>query len=350
MPRLKKKDREIIQKITDKKEKVRAKVYSILRDICEGNPEIFKKAPESRTKTLERIVKKMAARKDCNIGNLEKRIEDIAGARVTCCTIDEMPAAEELIKKHPDIKKCVVRKQWKDGSDEFGYRGHHLVVTVRIFHENKAINGTCEIQIRTLAMDLWAVLSHRDFYTVPPPPPPPLVQKDMITLSKVLEVVDDLAVTLKKRTRDEIDKEALEKTKGQAQKDMLTPENIQKLVKATFKKKISLDEAYKLLQYALTFDVVSLKHYKRLIAEKSKYRELIRKRYSEQGVEPEFWDHLYYPILLESAGTRIGTNVLKGRIQEIKRRMRAVEKGVAISEETLAKEKKTSQPPRNEKK
>lgn len=348
MKRLTKKDKAKIEEVRNRKERTIGKVFEILNDICKDNPNIFKKFPERRVKSLERIEEKMKSAKKCNISNFERYVRDIAGARVTCCTRDEIQEAEALIKKHPEIKKCKVLRRYDQPPDEDGYRGHHLEVTVHVFYENKTLTDICEVQIRTLASDLWAVLSHRDFYGSPIIPPT-LVRRDMRTLSKQLEVVDDLAVSLKQRIRDEVNREAREKAKMKlAEKDMLTPDNVINLIRKTFKKKIHTDFAYQLMGYALSHDVISLKEYKRLI---TKHRTMIEDIYKAVRVSPPLEDYVYAPIFAKWRGVSEAKKVLFRRAKTLYARVMApVEKGVEISKEELKKEIKTSQPTQRKKK
>lgn len=354
MARITKKYKEKIEKVREKKQKTIEKVKGMLKDICESNKEIFKKAPEGRVKELEKIVKRIKSITGCNINNFEKHIRDIAGVRITCCTSDEIPRAVDFIKKHADVKSCkTLREYEKRGED--GYRGHHLEVTVKIFYKNKNIKDICEVQIRTLAMDLWAVLSHRDFYKAPSKPPP-LVQRDMVTLGKLLEATDEFALSLKYRMREATDREIREKStkKGTTTKDMLTPENFQKLVLDIFKEKISIDFAYELIQYVLVYgEITSLKEYKSLITN-TEYRGIIERIFKAVGVNPAIESYLCGPVSLEvedrESAEETLTEAAKELRQEREEEFQAVEKGKEISKEELRLEKKISQPSEEEKK
>lgn len=337
-------DRNKIEGARGRKERTLEKVKDILRVICQDNPDTFKKAPEGRIKTLDSIEKGIKQTVGCNVDNFERHVRDVAGARIICCTLDEIPKAESLIRRHPGVRKCKVLRKYEDSPDPDGYRGHHLEITVDVFYKNKTIKDTCEIQIRTLAGDLWAVLSHRDFYKVPRKPPLS-VRKDMLTLSKQLEVVDELAMSLKQRIRDEINKEVREKPKKKlAERDMLTPENIVNLIHKTFKEKVSIDFAYQVVQHILSHDVVSLKRYKTLITS-PKYRNIIEDIFAKFDVRPQLEDYLCAPIELEVLGIGAG----KRSLVEIAKERReltvvSVEKGVDIRREELDKEAKISQP------
>lgn len=341
-----KQDRIKIEEVREKKDKTVKKVKRILEEIRKDDLDIFRKVPEDRVKKLEKIIKKIKSKLKCNIDNFERYIRDIAGARITCCTLDEIPKVIDLIKNHVEISNCKILRKYEKHDDD-GYRGCHLEVTVEIVYKKKIIKDICEIQVRTLAGDLWAVLSHRDFYKAPSEPPP-LVRKDMLTLSKLLEVVDESALSLRQRIKDETDKKvkAKAKLKKLANKDMLTPENIQKLVRKVFQKEISIDFAYKLVQSVLALNIVSLNEYKTLV---EKHQDIIRNTFKKFSVTPQLVDSLYAPMFLESEGIKDGKEALVERAQDLRKKtLRAVEKGREIPkeelEEKLEKKIEISQP------
>jgi ppGpp synthetase/RelA/SpoT-type nucleotidyltranferase len=340
-------DRKKIEEVREKKERTLERVMEILKNICRDNPDIFKKQPECRVKGVQEIGKKMKSKKGCNLMNFEKHVRDIAGTRITCCTLDEIDETVELIRKHPEIKNCKTLRKYTDGPDEFGYRGHHLEITVQISYKNKTINDICEVQIRTLAGDLWAVLSRRDFYK-PSSPPPVSVHQDMRTLSKQLEVVDEIALSLKQRCRSELEKEAKEKAVPKtAAKDMLTLENVMDLIDNIFGEKISVNEAYELIQEVLTEGVNSLKNYKKLITNRS-YHNLINNVFKDYNVTPNLKDYLFLPIMLKTYGLSHGRELLnitaEGRFSET---MLPVNEKKSIRIDSLAKAVKMTKPKRD---
>lgn len=324
-------DRKRIEAIRERKQRTVDKVKSVLSDIVRDNPDVFKKPVESRTKTLDSIVRKMRTVADCTVANLERRVKDIAGARVTCCTTDEIGAAVELIENHSDVISCKDARAWNDPPDEYGYRAHHLVVKVRSTFKNRPITDTCEVQIRTLAMDLWAVLSRRDFYAAPTEPPQG-VRSDMVTLSRLIAVVDDLALSLKRRVRQETDRVVSDKarTLKLGTKDMLTLENVQRLADLRFRKTISVDEAYAFIHYALSNHVTSLKQYRRLLAAPQVQKDFLDS-FRRAGVEPPVYDQLVVPIFM-SFDPKHAAAILDNRLQQLKEEqgVQEVEKGKAV--------------------
>ena len=342
MPRFNKTDQNKIEEVRKKKERTSEKVYEILSIICEDNPDVFKKKPEKRVKKTDRIIENLKEKSIASITKLETNIRDIAGTRVTCCTLDEILEVEDLIRNHPDIIDCKVLRTYDDGPDEQGYRGHHLEVKVNVSFGNKTYKDFCEIQIRTLAGDLWAVLSHRDFYKSSHNIPD-TVKLDMKTLGKQLEVVDEMAQSLKIRIREEIDKKAKEKSTDKlSEEDMLTPINVIRLIKKIFNKEITVNLAYRLIQYALNYNLITLKKYKKIL-KNQKFKIFIEEPYTKLGIKPPFEDYLYAPILLQSEGESKTKNILERKANKIyAETIKTVEKGVNISKEELLKKSKTS--------
>lgn len=341
MRRVTKKDKDTIESLRKKKARTTARVYEILTTICEDNPEIFKKLPEKRVKKAKDIIEKIKTTDKANIDNFQKYVKDIAGTRLTCCTLDEIVEVQNRIENHPDILSCKVLRTYNDKPDKDGYRGHHLQVKVKLSYENRTITDICEIQIRTLASDLWAVLSHRDIYKSYNKPTK-IVMRDMQTLAKQLEIVDDFALSLKERIREELTREAREKAKDKTLiKDMLTPENIQRMIKKIKRKDISPDFAYKIIRTCLQSDVSSLKEYEKII-KKKEYLAYISEEFTSVGVKPNFESLLLLPVHIHNNDNNYAKIIVRAVAKlQYKATMANVEKGVDISKDELQRKEKT---------
>ena len=92
--------------------------------------------------------------------NIEEYINDVAGIRVVCSFIEDVYMIAEAFKKQDDIT-VLEEKDYIVTPKQNGYRSLHLIVAVPIFlqHEKKIMKA--EIQLRTLAMDVWASLEHQ---------------------------------------------------------------------------------------------------------------------------------------------------------------------------------------------
>lgn len=121
-------------------------------------------AIESRLKTLESILEK-ADRKgiDCTVNSIEKNIDDIAGIRVICSFESDVYLIAEALLRQTDVS-LIERVDYIADPKPSGYRSLHLVIAVPIFLYNEKKIMKVEVQLRTMAMDMWASLEHKLAY------------------------------------------------------------------------------------------------------------------------------------------------------------------------------------------
>lgn len=118
---------------------------------------------QSRIKTPDSILEKMA-RKGYSIDKKGfYQLNDIAGLRVVCHYINDIQYVSQLLIMHEDIQ-LVKKENYIDYPRESGYRSLHLVVRVQIYLKNGKVSIPVEIQLRTIAMDCWASLEHELYY------------------------------------------------------------------------------------------------------------------------------------------------------------------------------------------
>jgi len=87
-------------------------------------------------------------------------LRDIAGVRVTChCEDDKNKFADILQRELKQKYSNVIRKPEED--NENSYRAIHITFSKEIINSKKIF---CEIQIRTVTADAWAVQSHKYVY------------------------------------------------------------------------------------------------------------------------------------------------------------------------------------------
>ena len=119
---------------------------------------------KARVKTPRSILRKLLRRGcELSVESARKNLTDIAGVRVICSYIDDVYLIADLLTSQDDIN--VIRKSdyIKDPKPN-GYRSLHLIVTVPVFLSERTELVSVEIQIRTIAMDLWASLEHELSY------------------------------------------------------------------------------------------------------------------------------------------------------------------------------------------
>lgn len=119
---------------------------------------------ECRLKTADSAVSKMRRKGfDVNIQNVMEHIQDVAGVRVICNYTDDIYRLARVIEKHKDF--TLLRKSdYIAGPKPNGYRSLHLVVEVPVTISEVILRLPVEIQLRTIAMDMWASLEHELHY------------------------------------------------------------------------------------------------------------------------------------------------------------------------------------------
>jgi putative GTP pyrophosphokinase len=91
--------------------------------------------------------------------NIAWEIRDIAGIRVICQFIDDIPAVVEMIRRRSDMR-IYLEKDYVSMPKESGYRGYHLAVEYPLMTAQGQVTIPVEIQIRTLGMNFWATIEH----------------------------------------------------------------------------------------------------------------------------------------------------------------------------------------------
>lgn len=115
---------------------------------------------DTRLKSAGSILGKLQKKNlDLTIGAACNNIYDIAGVRIVCPYIKDVYFIRDRILAQDDIEVMKV-KDYIEHPKENGYRSYHLIIRVPVFFMNKKQMVPVEIQIRTMAMDLWASLEH----------------------------------------------------------------------------------------------------------------------------------------------------------------------------------------------
>jgi len=113
---------------------------------------------KGRVKSISSILEK-AQKKRIPMQELETYIEDIAGIRIICQFVEDITKVVEILKARTDME-VKSEKDYINNMKESGYRSYHMIV----YYEVQTMNGSkklqVEIQIRTLAMNFWAIIEH----------------------------------------------------------------------------------------------------------------------------------------------------------------------------------------------
>ncbi len=119
---------------------------------------------KARVKTPRSILRKLLRRGcELSVESARKNLTDIAGVRVICSYIDDVYLIADLLTSQDDIN-VIRRSDYIKDPKPNGYRSLHLIVTVPVFLSERTELVSVEIQIRTIAMDLWASLEHELSY------------------------------------------------------------------------------------------------------------------------------------------------------------------------------------------
>lgn len=115
---------------------------------------------EYRIKTLDSIIDKLKRRNlEVNIDNIYAHIHDVAGVRVICNYLDDIYYMRRLLTRTESfgiIRETDYIKEPKPS----GYRSLHLILDVPIVISEGTLHLPVEVQLRTIAMDMWASLEH----------------------------------------------------------------------------------------------------------------------------------------------------------------------------------------------
>ena len=115
---------------------------------------------DTRLKSAKSILGKLQKKDlDLTLSAACNNIYDIAGIRVVCSYIKAVYLIRDRLMAQDDIMIIQI-KDYIETPKENGYRSLHMVIRVPVYFMNKKQLVPVELQIRTLAMELWASLEH----------------------------------------------------------------------------------------------------------------------------------------------------------------------------------------------
>lgn len=115
---------------------------------------------EYRLKTLDSITDKLRRRgHEVTIDNIYTYIQDVAGIRVICNYLDDIYYMRRLLTRTESFK-ITRESDYIKNPKESGYRSLHLILDVPIVISEGTLHLPVEVQLRTIAMDMWASLEH----------------------------------------------------------------------------------------------------------------------------------------------------------------------------------------------
>ena len=125
---------------------------------------------ETRIKEPKSITNKMKKKNlELNYKNMIEGINDISGVRAVCNTKEDIYNLVSIIEKVPNWN-LIRLKDYIKTPKKSGYSGYHIIVEVpvKIYEDSSLLKDQVfvkvEIQLRTIAMDFWAVNEHKMKY------------------------------------------------------------------------------------------------------------------------------------------------------------------------------------------
>jgi len=115
---------------------------------------------EGRVKRVSSILEK-AQRKEIQPQDIEQKIEDIAGIRIICRFVEDIARVVQLIEERDGLDMDIIKERdYVSSMKPSGYRSFHLIIRYPVVTALGKKFVFCEIQIRTMAMNFWAVIEH----------------------------------------------------------------------------------------------------------------------------------------------------------------------------------------------
>ena len=110
----------------------------------------------SRIKEYDSVIKKCEHKGiSPTAENIRDNIRDVAGIRVIALLLDDVRKIRDEIIKIPGLI-ITDEKDYIEHPKQNGYRSLHLIASVPVPYMGKTMPATVEIQIRTIAQELWS--------------------------------------------------------------------------------------------------------------------------------------------------------------------------------------------------
>ena len=119
---------------------------------------------KSRVKKPSSITEKLQRRGlPVNVQSVKENLDDVAGIRVICSFVDDIYTVANMLARQDDVDVLMV-KDYIRSPKANGYRSYHMIIQVPVYFSDKKVKMRVEVQLRTLAMDVWASLDHQMKY------------------------------------------------------------------------------------------------------------------------------------------------------------------------------------------
>lgn len=114
---------------------------------------------KTRIKSIDSITAKLTKQgKAISVSNIENFVDDIAGVRVCCNYSTDIYRLVDMLQNQKDYE-VINTKDFMNDPRPDGYRSYHLIVMVPVHLSGTVRKVKVEIQLRTTAMNSWAMLA-----------------------------------------------------------------------------------------------------------------------------------------------------------------------------------------------
>lgn len=147
---------------------------------------------ESRLKSPESILEKMDRKGiEFSVEAIEKSIDDIAGIRVICSFESDVYLIADSLLRQTDVH-LIERIDYMANPKPSGYRSLHLIIAIPIFLYDEKKIMKVEVQLRTMAMDMWASLEHKLAYKKAESKDPEKMHANLLKCAELSARIDKL--------------------------------------------------------------------------------------------------------------------------------------------------------------
>lgn len=177
------------------------KLEQILRNLIDNFISSYNYNPvehiKSRLKTEDSIINKLKNKHlEVTNENIIENVKDVIGIRLVCSFLTDIYDIVNLISNISELN-IIEKKDYVSNPKESGYTSYHLIVLVPIVYNGKKDFVKAEIQIRTVAQDFWASLSHKIQYKYENNIPND-IKEEMYEYSLIVNQLDKKMVNLNK--------------------------------------------------------------------------------------------------------------------------------------------------------
>ena len=310
--------REIPKEFSDKYNELRETFQSELnqlRDLLSLRLQRLRMTEGTRARIVDARVKrpmkiwKKAVRFGFTASKALNKIVDVLGIRIVCNNLSDAESVINMIEHqggYIHIKKTL---DMVTNPREDGYRAIHLHTIINSFSSEEKGKIPCEIQVRTLAQDMWGRLSRDDLYGNRPPE---LITVTAKAISKQLSAIDDMA----QQIRNELNK-AAEKAQDIKDNDPVSPQRLALLFSQKYNDDISEWFLYDWISNLEEAEAETIKDVRELLDD-----DELRKRLDETAtnirgylIEDPEWV-VYSAMVAAEMNTDSGIEAVKDRIEE----------------------------------